>query len=434
MSDDGEPVRSDDAAARVPWLVVFLSAGGAQLLPGQRLLLQDLPADEGPVEVALATRYEDAGLTDLVPHELVLEVHVHAPDADAAVAAGGAVAGGLVAMVSLAVNAHVPPPEPHLAYESAPGLSRRRFWQRDLPLQTGLPVPGRMLTDTVLFPLLQAIFASSETQRLARAVSQYHVALRYWTTAGRPLALAHLYMALEALGPAAERAERARLGLADERAHAVHRGVDVTRSNWKEVLLGWVRRDVLCRGDKATYDAARKASDGLEHGSMGLSEYRAAAEQHGRALLDYVRGAVLDLLDLPASVRVELAAKRPLDVSPLWQEVRGELHGAVQDPAALGLGHAPYPYGAWRTTLDDVWRLPDGRLRAKPRINLTAELADGVQLTVTGIGTGVGLSDADLFDFQPSDEEPMVIRAGDRAGPTADQPAQPDRPSRRDQS
>ena len=177
-----------------------------------------------------------------------------------------------------------------------------------------------------------------------------------WTTAGRPLALAHLYMALEALAPVAERAERTRLGVADERAHAQHRGVDVTRSNWKEVLLGWVRRDVICRGDKAIYDAARKASDGFEHGSIGLPEYRAAAAQHGRALLDYVRGGALDLLDLPPSVRAELAAKRPLDVSPLWQEVRGELHGEVQDPNRLGEAGQPYPHVDWHTALDDVRR------------------------------------------------------------------------------
>jgi excisionase family DNA binding protein len=45
----------------------------------------------------------------------------------------------------------------------------------------------------------------------------------------------HLYPAMEALGLAAERAERERLGLPDERAHASHRGVDVSQSNWKEV-------------------------------------------------------------------------------------------------------------------------------------------------------------------------------------------------------
>lgn len=237
--------------------------------------------------------------------------------------------------------------------------------------------------------------------------------------------MAHLYMALEALGPAAERAERQRLGLTDKRDHAAHRGVDLSLNNWESFLLGWLcARDVLCQGDKVTYKAAREAHNGFKHGYMSLPEYRAAADQHTRTLLDYVRVGLLNLLDLPDDVRTRLADKRPLDTSAIWQEIRGELHGPVQDPHQLGEAGAPYPYADWRTTLDDVQRTETGRLRITPRINLDMRFAPGVLLTTTYFGMAVGLNDADLFEYEPPTEPAAVLRAGQSAeAEVADEPA-----------
>ncbi len=409
--DDAELPQSSE---RVPWLVVLLAPGGTDLLPGQRLALRGVPGGDQVVEVVLSTRFEDAGLSDWIPRELTVEVYLEAIDADQAVAQAGAVANGVVALLSFAVNAFVPSASPFIAYEVAPGLTRRRFWQREVVFQQGSPRPTRQLNDKLLFPFLEAFFASPDAGRLGRAMSQYHVALSHWTTAGRPLALAHLYMALEALGPVAEERTRQQLGLATQRAHAQNRGVDVTRNNWIEVLLGWVRRDVLCQGDKVTYDAARSASDGFEHGYMDLPKYRAAAEQHARPIMDYVRAGLLDLLDLSEPTRTELIDKRPIDVSPFWHAVTGELHGKVEDPTLLAEPGQLFPYADWHTTLDDVRRLPNGRLQMTPRINLTPHVAEGVQVTFTGHGVGVGLSDADLFDYEPSTEEPVVIRRADQ--------------------
>lgn len=212
-------------------------------------------------------------------------------------------------------------------------------------------------------------------------------------------------MALEAMGPVAEQKQRHRLGLADQREHALRLGVDVSLNNWKEVLLGWVRRDVLCRGGKVTYDAARKASDGFEHGYMHLPAYRAVATEYGRTLLDYVRAGLLDLLDLPETVRSELASKRPLDVTPFWHEIKGELHGEVKDPDRMGESGQLYPYADWHTTLQDVRPLPNGHLTVSPTMTLTAHLSKGVQITYFSHRIGVGLSDVDLFDYQPPPTE-----------------------------
>jgi hypothetical protein len=293
-------------------------------------------------------------------------------------------------------------------------------------LQIGMPRPNRLIQDVLLFPLLQGFFNSAHMARLARATSQYHAALRYWTVSGRPLALAHLYMALEALAPAAERTERDRLGLLDEQAHASHRGLDTSRNNWKSMLLGRVRRDVICRGDKDTYDAARAASDGLEHGFLDLPAYRGVANQHARPLLDYVRSGVLDLLGLPDDVRASLIDKRPLDTSPLWLEVSGELSGDVRDPDRLGPENAPFPYLDWSTALDNVTRLPDGRMRISPRFELTGQIAFGVHLSLLRYGVAVGLTDPDLYEIVlPQRESPGETTPGRGPNPGESTDEQP---------
>jgi hypothetical protein len=226
----------------------------------------------GPAEVTLLTRYEQAALADPIARELIIEVRCHADDPEEAVSQAASLAANLVPLLSLAVNAHVPIPEPYLAYEIEPALERRRFWQAYAPLEQGLPRPSRILRKELLFPLLQATLSDIPERRVLRTVGQYPSALHHWSASGRSLALAHLYMALEALAPVAERAARERLGLDNARQHAIHRDVDVSRSNWHDVLLGFVRRDELCQGDKTSYDLARRASNGFEHGFMDLPE------------------------------------------------------------------------------------------------------------------------------------------------------------------
>jgi hypothetical protein len=252
------------------YIVVLVAKGGARLQPGEGLQLNQLHTDAGPASVVLSTRYQEVGLPERLPQELILAVHCPGTSLDDAVARAGTLATSLVPLISFAVNAIVDLPMAHIAYEGSPGRTSRRYWQSDVALGVEVFRPARLLQSDLLFPLLQDVFRNPESNRLARAISQYHAALRNWTTAGQPLALAHLYPALEALGPAVERAERRRLGLADDRAHALHRGMDVDQNNWRGVLLGWVRRDVVCEGDKHTYDTARKATDGLEHGALDM--------------------------------------------------------------------------------------------------------------------------------------------------------------------
>jgi hypothetical protein len=222
------------------WRVLLQTVGGTEVQPGQRIELRQETSEFGPVTVAVWTRFEDTRLTVPLPRETFLEVTIPAGSADDAIANAGAVTGSLITMFSFCVNAFVAPPDPVLAYECSPGAGKRSFWQRHMRSTFDDLQPRRALNTDLLFPFLNAAFSSSDSERIGPAVSHYQLALNYWTTRGQPMALAHLYMALEALGPVAERRERERQGLATQKEHAQSRSVDVSKSNWRDVLLAQV--------------------------------------------------------------------------------------------------------------------------------------------------------------------------------------------------
>ena len=391
------------------YVVVLVAKGGARLIPGERLEMNGFRTDAGLATVYLMTRFQEVGLPDRLPQELVFEVHCPGRDIDDAVSRAAALATSLAPIISFAVNAFVDVPIAHIAYEGSPGRSTRRFWQADVALGSGQTTPTRPLKTDLLFALLTDLPSNAEHQRLARAISQYHAALRHWTTAGQPLSLMHLYPALEALGPAVERAERARLGLGDEKAHAVHLGIDIDfedkQEGWKRVLLSQIRRDVICQRDRPTYKAAYEARNGLLHGSKDMSLVRAAAPEIAPKLFDYIRQGILNLLNLDAGVRSELAALPPLDVTPLHWSITGILTGEVEDPNAMGFEGDPYPRMEWQITIDDLKTQPDGRLTVSPLHTFTARIASAVQFRPADMTLAAGLNDPANFNAPVSVEE-----------------------------
>jgi hypothetical protein len=380
------------------YIVVLVAKGGARLQPNEGIKIAGFQTDAGPASVGLRTRFQEIGLPNRLPQELIFEVRCLGSNIDDAVARASALATSLAPLISFAINAFVDVPQAHLAYEASPGRNSRRFWQADVQLGTHTFTPSRPLSSKLLIPFLQVVFESDEQQRLGVAISHYHAALRDWTTAGQPLALMHLYPALEALGGATERAERARLGLADKEAHAKYRGVDVTKSNWREVLLGWVRRDVICKADQATYKAAYEASNGLEHGSLDMPSIRTVAQQVTPKLFGYVRGGVLDLINLDADVRDRLARMAVVDITPFHAVMTGVLMGDVADADHLGFESDPYPRMDPETTIEDLTYLPGGRLTMTPSITYTVRIAPGIEFTGSEWAIAIGLNDPAGFE------------------------------------
>ncbi|MCA1675843.1 MAG: hypothetical protein LC799_27930, partial [Actinobacteria bacterium] len=106
-------------------------------------------------------------------------------------------------------------------------------------------------------------------------------------------------------------------------------------------------------GDNDTYQTAKDASDGLEHGYLALDEIAAHALKCTDKTFYCVRRTILDLLRLPDEVVTELMEIKPKDVQSQRKIIRGRLIGAAEDPAVEG---ELYPLLEWSSGIDSVVR------------------------------------------------------------------------------
>jgi hypothetical protein len=112
-----------------------------------------------------------------------------------------------------------------------------------------------------------------DSARLSRAMRHYELALRNWYIGGEWLALNHLWIAGENLTKTVVRATAAARDVTEE-ALARSFGLatdDPQRPRWKDLLGARVRHAIIFGGDDDTYQTAKSASDGLEHGTWELS-------------------------------------------------------------------------------------------------------------------------------------------------------------------
>jgi hypothetical protein len=355
--------------------------------------LADFPDGAGgQVQVRVSTRWDDVGLDYPVPRELWMAVRVQAGDLDAAVRSAMGAASALAVIISFCVNAVVEPPVLHVAFNSAVGLSRREFMEAFVPDERGHPRPGRWVEPQDIFAFGQAVLGSAEVPRLARALAQYQTALRYWNSGSRVLVLAHLYIASEALTKAVLRVHQTRLGIT-EREHARLLGVDVTQNNWKMIAGAFARREYIFEGDKAIYDAARKASDDFEHGLADLGVVRQAADNVARDLFDLIRSAILSILPtLDPSARDAIMSRGPVDVSPFYKQVTGYIvSDEPSDPLNLGMPGELFPALRWQSQIR-ACRLEDDQVVFEPLETFTVQFAPGLRFEVRDLAIYGGLN------------------------------------------
>ena len=306
---------SQMSADGAEYTVVLRSRSGARVRPGFYIDLADFPDGlGGRVQLRISTRWDEGGLEHPLPRELWMAVRSSAPSIDAAVRSAANAASAIAAIISFCVNAAVEPPELHVAFNSTAGLSRREFIEAFVPDQSGQPGFGRWIDTDSLFAFGPAVYASPEARRLFRALAQYQVALRYWTTGSRVLVLAHLYIAGEALTKAVQRMHQARLGLTEEQ-HAQLLGVDTTKPKWEMTAQNFARREYIFEDDKQVYDAARQARNEFEHGTADLGNVRQTADTVTRDLFDLVRSAILTLVPaLDQNIANAIMSRQPVDV------------------------------------------------------------------------------------------------------------------------
>lgn len=386
------PQMSADGAE---YTVVLKSRSGARVRPGFYIDLADFPDGlGGRVQLRVSTRWDDAGLEHPIPRELWMAVRSVAPSIDAAVRSAASAASAIAAIVSFCVNAAVEPPDLHVAFNSTIGLSRREFIEAFVPDESGPPGFGRWIDADSLFAFGQAVYASTEAPRLFRALAQYQVALRYWTTRSRVLVLAHLYIACEALTKAVQRVHEVRLGLTEEQ-HAQLLGVDITKPKWEMLAEAFARREYIFRGDREVYKAAREASNEFEHGTADPGNVRQTADTVTRELFDMVRSAILTLVPtLDQDIADAIMSKQPVDVSPLYKQVTGYIiSDKPSDPANLGMAGELFPTLRWQSRIQSI-RLEDDKLVYQPTETVTVQFAPGLRFEPRDFSIYGGLNPA----------------------------------------
>jgi hypothetical protein len=346
------------AATGSEYVVVLRAQSSARFLPeeGWELNLDAVPGlGLGAVRVRAFTRWVASG-ENSIPRELVVEVRGHAASLEEAVTKFDTIARPIATMAGFVANVRVGLIEVHLAYDCTPGSSERPFLEVFVPDERGAVTEGRIIRKDLLETACVAFLGlEHDSARVGRALRQYELALRQWYLGSEWLALSHLYMAVEALTEAVLRKAMADRGVTEE-ALARSLGVvtdDPDRPRWRQILREQVREQLIFGADSETYQMAKSASDGLEHGFLELDAIAAHALKCTDKTFRHVRRTVIELLSLPDAVAGDLLAIKPKDVQSRRKMIRGRLIGAAEDPAADG---ELYPRLEWSSSIGSVTR------------------------------------------------------------------------------
>jgi hypothetical protein len=366
----------------VPNFIVVLGADSDARFPAgaETLKVANFPTRLGRVDITYLTRHSDEGYESPVPREMWIDVRgeakVELPEVVQAYANAGA---QFLPLIAVSANAWVGDAEPKIGFDATPRTTERRHLMNFVPEEFGtLPRPGRNVDVVATVGLLEAVGKHRETERIRRAIAQYAMALDHWKKGHETMALAHLYIGMEALTPVAVRREKDRTGLDDD-GLADRYGIDDRRRGARAVKLhAAIRRQILFQGDDEAASKARQASDGFEHSFLDFVEVRGLAQAVRERTARYLRAAIFDLCDLDEHTRAALEAP-PFD-TPLrsflarymWGTLLGEAEGMAAPDQA-------YPILKWRSRLKEFRREPDGLYSVTPEETMTTSFNDALQ-------------------------------------------------------
>lgn len=379
---DGEPGH-EYTVRTTQYVVVLRARTAARFLPeaGCEATLHDATFAPQGVRIRVFTRWASEGGNE-VPRELIVEVRGNAATIDDAIETFSRLARPVATIIGFVANVQVGPLEVHLAYDASPERDSREFAEVFIADERGPVSAGRRVRPHLVETVWSAMMSDAlDIARLNRAMRHYELALRNWYIGGEWLALNHLWIAGENLTKAVVRATAAARGVTEE-ALARSFGLatdDPQRPRWKDLLGARVRQAIIFAGDDDTYQTAKSASDGLEHGIWELNRIAENAIRCTDKTFGYVRRSIIDLLGLDAQAATELMSIEPTDVESTRTIMRGRLVGSAADPAAEG---QLYPSLEWQSGIGSVTREGTGHdvsrkdrftVRAHPNVRFQPE-------------------------------------------------------------
>lgn len=353
------------------YVVVSRAQSGIRFGKDEPLVLEQFPSVLGRVDIVVRTRlapYE--GISKPVPMGIMSEVRGDAPSLDDAVQQFSGVVQSLCPVFAFIGNSPIEDMTPEIGYEVTPGVVERDFFQQFLVEERLLMVTRRRISTDLAVRVLRTFLHHPESERIRRALAQYYQALRNWEPGQEVLAIAHLWMGVEALAPA-----------------VLRRVLVEQQTNRSELAASWkvdernleaeVRKRLIMRGDTEAYATARKASDGFEHGFLGFDDLRNHSERVRAKVANYLRLSILNELGLDAS-DAAIISSPPYDKPGHLgsaKYLRGKLVAAGDEIAAAGQA---YPFLKWKTTFRELPNPDSDEVTVKMEETITGVFAEGV--------------------------------------------------------
>jgi hypothetical protein len=330
------------------FVVVFRAASAIRFTEDGHLRITSLKTPSGgTVDLTFRTRYDDAGL------ELEL----------------------------------------HLAYESSADCDDRAFIQVFLADERGIPRLTRKANARAASDFIQRCIrlTESDRDRTLRACGQYQQALSNWAPGQELLALAHLYMGVEALTEVILRQECAKRET-DVDGLAVQLGVTSGKNQLRcsgcgrisDELRPAIRRKLIFKGNDDCYREAKRASDGFEHGFLGFDELSKLATAQRNATASYLRNAIIEAVSSDKELRTDLSQKSP--ALGAWKPrriFRGALVGSGDSLSETG---QEYPVLQWKSSIQSAAPTSSGGIAITPSEEITPRLGTGISLRLGAYG------------------------------------------------
>lgn len=356
---------------RNQYVIVIRAGSRLRFEPNERLQI-NVNIDGQNIVLTFQTRYIDEGFEALVPRELWIDARGPAVSLNSAVIAFTNAAMFFTTIISFCVNGDAGDCRFHIAYDNTPGQAEREFFEQFVEDERGMPHPSRRIKPSAITSVIDVLGSHTHTDRLRRAIIQYVLALKYWSKGEEILAVAHLYMGMETLVPVVRKNELDKHNYNTTQELADYWGIPLKELDSK------IKKEILFEKDQECHRYAKKASDGVEHGFLGFDEIRPLAINIRDKTAEYLRRAIIKLLQLPAEVEQELLKstyQKPIGTEGYIRYLRGYLLSNHDRLASEG---NEYPLVEWRFQVTSFTRTDNNELRLSISQDMTPRLGEGV--------------------------------------------------------
>lgn len=329
------------------YVVVARGASGAYLPQGKPLALRGVATEHGPVEILLLTRRAHLpGFSKPVPRGLYAQITGSAPNLDAAINTFVQAANAFCPLLALTCNTPIEDLQPELAYDATPGSVSRPYFQQFLLDERIMPIRRRQVPLEQAIAVVKAVTAHPSGEILHRTAVHYYQALQNWRPGYETMALAHLYMGVDTLTPLLREAYLTRNQISKN--ELIQRwGIQ------RQQLDSEVRRRLIFNNDAGTFDQARDASNGFEHGYMPLLDVRASAVAVNQLTAMYLRQSIL--IELGLSVDHHKTLVEPPFDQPSYLHYTKYIRGTLEGQGAqLAAPDQDYPILQWRSSVREL--------------------------------------------------------------------------------